>query len=292
MIGVFDSGLGGLTILRALHARFPAQPFLYLGDHVHAPYGDLPSAEIVALTRASVARLFSLGARLVVLGCNTATAVALRTLQREWLPRSEYAGRGNVLGIVAPTVEAATQTPWAVTKPQYPQKHNREVIAVFGTTRTIESGVYAEEIRKRCPRVRVVQQACSGLAAAIERAHPQAKIDAIVAEGVAALLEQLAAAPGSGRARGPLQPDRAILGCTHFSLVEKLFADNLPAGVRILSQPEVVADSLEDYLARHPEYAAPADPDARLRLLTTGDPDAVSRTAEIFWAGAPRFERA
>lgn len=292
MIGVFDSGLGGLTILRALHARFPAQPFLYLGDHAHAPYGDLPSAEIVALTRTSVARLFSLGARLVVLGCNTATAVALRTLQREWLPRSEYAGRGNVLGIVAPTVEAATQTPWAVTTPQYPQKHNREVIAVFGTTRTIESGVYAEEIRKRCPRVRVVQQACSGLAAAIERARPQAELDAIVADGVAALLERLAAASDSGRARGPFQPDRAILGCTHFSLVEKLFAENLPAGVRILSQPEVVADSLEDYLARHPEYAGSADPGARPRLLTTGDPDAVSHAAEIFWAGAPRFERA
>jgi glutamate racemase len=156
MIGVFDSGLGGLTVLRALVARFPTQPFLYLGDHASAPYGDRASAEIVELTRAGVARLFALGARLVVLGCNTATAVALRSLQRDWLPRSEFSGRCNVIGIVAPTVEAATQTPWAVTAPQYPQKNNRDVIAVFGTTRTIESGVYAEEIRKRCPRVRVV----------------------------------------------------------------------------------------------------------------------------------------
>ena len=292
MLGVFDSGLGGLTILRALHARFPAQPFLYLGDHAHAPYGDRPSAEIVERTRAGVDRLFALGARLVVLGCNTATAVALRTLQREWLPHSEYAGRGNVLGIVAPTVEAATQTPWAVTKPMYPQKHNREVIAVFGTTRTIESGVYAEEIRKRCPRVRVVQQACSGLAAAIESARPQAELDAIVADGVAAMLAQLAATPAGARTRASQEPDRAILGCTHFSLVEKLFAENLPAGVRILSQPEVVADSLEDYLARHPEYAEASGTGAGPRLLTTGDPDVVSRTAEIFWAGAPRFERA
>ncbi|HEY8120488.1 MAG TPA: aspartate/glutamate racemase family protein, partial [Myxococcota bacterium] len=237
MIGVFDSGLGGLTVLRALAARFPEQAFLYLGDHAHAPYGDRASAEIVELTRAGVARLFALGAKLVVLGCNTATAVALRSLQREWLPRSEFSGR-NVLGIVAPTVEAATQTPWAVAKPQYPQKNNRDVIAVFGTTRTIESGVYAEEIRKRCPRVRVVQQACSGLAAAIESSRPQAELDAIVADSVAAMLTQL----------GSRAPDRAILGCTHFSLVEKLFAENLPAGVRILSQPELVADSFEDYL--------------------------------------------
>lgn len=291
MIGVFDSGLGGLTVLRALVARFPAQPFLYLGDHARAPYGDRASAEIVQLTRAGVARLCALGARLVVLGCNTATAVALRSLQRDWLPRSEFAGRCNVIGIVAPTVEAATQTPWAVTTPQYPQKNNREVIAVFGTTRTIESGVYAEEIRKRCPRVRVVQQACSGLAAAIEHARPQAELDAIVADGVAAMLAQLAAAPSGARARGPQQPDRAILGCTHFSLVEKLFADNLPVGVRILSQPEVVVDSFEDYLTRHPGYAG-ARAGERLQLLTTGDPEVVSRAAEVFWAGAPRFERA
>jgi glutamate racemase len=293
MIGIFDSGLGGLTVLRALSARFPAQRFLYLGDHANAPYGDRPSPEIVELTRAGVARLFALGARLVVLGCNTATAVALRSLQRDWLARSELAGRCNVIGIVAPTVEAATQTPWAVTKPQYPQKNNRDVIAVFGTTRTIESGVYAEEIRKRCPKVRVVQQPCSGLAAAIERARPAAELDAIVADSVAAMLAQLASLPTIGRARAPQQPDRAILGCTHFSLVEKLFADNLPPGVRILSQPEVVADSFEDYLARHPEYAsAEGAANGTLRLLTTGDPAQVSRTAEIFWAGAPRFERA
>ena len=284
MIGIFDSGLGGLTVLRALSARFPQQAFLYLGDHAHAPYGDRASAEIVSLTRAGVAQLFALGAHLVVLGCNTATAVALRTLQRDWLPHAGLSGR-NVVGIVAPTVEAATQTPWAVTKPQYPQKNNREVIAVFGTTRTIESGVYAEEIRKRCPRVRVVQQACSGLAAAIEAARPAAELDAIVAESVAAMLTQL-----SGKQPSLAAPDRAILGCTHFSLVESLFAENLPAGVRILSQPELVADSFEDYLARHPEYAKNgASPG--VRLLTTGDPERVLRAAAVFWAGVPRFER-
>jgi glutamate racemase len=285
MIGVFDSGLGGLTILRALHARFPEQPFLYLGDHANAPYGDRSSREIVELTRTGVARLFAQGARLVVLACNTATAIALRTLQRDWLPYAELPGR-NVVGIVAPTVEAATQTPWAVTKPQYPQKNNRDVIAVFGTTRTIESGVYPEEIRKRCPRVRVVQQACSGLAAAIEAALPQAELDAIVAESVAALLAQLAA-----KATRVMAPDRAILGCTHFSLVEKLFQENLPAGVRILSQPEIVADSFEDYLARHPEYADAGAPGS-VQLLTTGDPGAVAHAAAIFWPGAPRCERA
>lgn len=278
MIGVFDSGLGGLTVLRALAARFPERGFLYLGDQANAPYGDRASKEIVELTRAGVARLFALGARLVLLGCNTATAVALRSLQHEWLPHAGLGGR-NVIGIVAPTVEAATQTPWAVTTPQYPQKNNRDVIAVFGTTRTIESGVYPEEIKKRCPRVRVVQQACAGLAGAIEALLPATELDALVVEACAALLAQL-----GGRA-----PDRAILGCTHFALVEALFRENLPAGVRILSQPEVVADSFDDYLARHPEYARSAVPPG-VRLLTTGDAIAVSRTAAVFWPGAPRFE--
>ena len=279
MIGVFDSGLGGLTILRALSARFSQRSFVYLGDHAHAPYGDRSSKQVLELTRAGVARLFELGPRLVVLGCNTATAVALRSLQRDWLPSAGFSQR-NVVGIVAPTVEAATQTPWAVTTPQYPQKHNRELIAVFGTTRTIESGVYAEEIRKRCPRVRVAQQACSGLAAAIEAAASQAELAVIVADSVAALLAQL-----DGTA-----PDRVILGCTHFSLVEKLFRQSLPAGVRILSQPEIVADSLEDYLDRHPEYMGCGAPSG-VRLLTTGDPAFVSRAAAIFWPSTPPFER-
>ncbi len=279
MIGVFDSGLGGLTILRALKARFPAQAFVYLGDQANAPFGDRSSAEIVAFTRAGVTRLFERGARLVVLGCNTATAVALRTLQRDWLPTSGYAGV-NVLGIVAPTVEAATQTPFSVTTPQYPQKNNREILGVFGTTRTIASGVYPEEIWKRCPRATVVQQACPELAAAIEAARPRAELAGIVAEAVDAMQAQL----------GPRRLDRAILGCTHFSLVEELFAARLPAGARILSQPEVVADSLEDYLARHPEYAGSGA--AGLQLFTTGDPEAVSRAASIFWPAAGRFASA
>jgi glutamate racemase len=280
MIGVFDSGSGGLTVLRVLAERFPEQAFVYLGDHAHAPYGDRSSAEIVAFTERGVARLFALGARLVVLGCNTATAVALRALQREWLPRSGFAGR-NVLGIVAPTVEAATQTPWAVTRPQYPQKHNRETIAVFGTTRTVESGVYVEEIRKRCPHVTVVQQACPALAGAIEAGRPRAELAALVSEAVVALCTRL-----EGGA-----PDRALLGCTHFAIVEALFRRELPARTRLLSQPEAVADSLEDYLARHPHYAESSGKPG-VRLLTTGDFAAASRTAAIFWPGAPGFEAA
>jgi glutamate racemase len=277
MIGVFDSGHGGLTVLRALVQRFPHLSFTYLGDHANAPYGDRPSQEIVEMTRAGVDALFRKGCRLVLLGCNTATCVAARTLQRDWLPASDWNGR-NILGIVAPTVEAATQTPWAVTSPQYPQKYNTDLIAVFGTTRTIASNAYPEEIRKRCPQVTVVQQACAELAGAIEKAAPEVRLNELVERGVAALQAQIQG--GS--------PNCAILGCTHYPLVEHLFRRHLPPSARLLSQPMVVANSLEDYLIRHPEYVGRTG--AAPLLLTTGDPGRIDAIAHIFWPDAPGFE--
>lgn len=280
MIGVFDSGHGGLTVFRVLAARFPRVPFVYLGDHANVPYGDRPSEEIVALTKRGVEALFGTGCRLVLLGCNTATCVAARTLQKDWLPVSGWQGC-NVLGIVAPTVEAATQTPWAMTSPQYPQKYNTDLIAVFGTTRTIASHVYPEEIRKRCPKVRVVQQACAGLAGAIERAAPEAELDRLVADAVTGVLAATDGVP----------PHRAILGCTHFPLVEGLFRKHLPEFTRILPQPEVVADSLDDYLQRHPRFGGAGESPAQPILLTTGDPARVGAGARVFWRDAPDFSR-
>jgi len=281
MIGVFDSGLGGLTVLRVLVDRFKSAEFLYLADHEHVPYGNRSSEEIVDFTRGCVEELFARGTKLVLLGCNTATSVALRRLQQQWLPESRWAGTHNVLGIVAPTVEAATQTPWAVTSPQYPQKFNTDTIAVFGTMRTITSGVYAEEIRKRCPKVTVVQQICSKLAGAIEEKHPEQELDLLVQDGIRSLMSET----------GGLPPHRAILGCTHFPLVEHLFRKYLPPSTRILSQPEVVADSFEDYLARRPQYLAGAE-QAKLTLLTTGDPDDVDGEARVFWPEVPHFAKA
>ncbi len=280
MIGVFDSGLGGLTVLRALVARFPNEPFIYLGDHANVPYGNRSSAEVIDLTRTCVEALFARGCKLVLLGCNTATAVAARHLQQNWLPTSPWRGH-NVLGIVAPTVEAATQTPWAVSSPQYPQKYNTDLIAVFGTTRTINSDAYPEEIRKRCPRVTVVQQICAQLVGAIEDEAPEAELERLVEEGVRGAMEQTNGTP----------PHRAILGCTHFPLVEHLFRRHLPPFTRILSQPEVVADSLEDYLARRPHYLD-GSLGPSLTLLTTGDPALISGRARVFWPQVAGFERA
>ena len=280
MIGLFDSGHGGLTVLRALTTRFPAISFAYLGDHANAPYGNRPADDIVAFTARGVDALFGLGCKLVLLACNTATAVAGRRLQREWLPASGWSGH-NVIGIIAPTVEAATQTPWAVASPQYPQKYNTDTVAVFGTRRTIASGVYPEEIRKRCPKVTVLQQACPDLAGAIEAGAPEAELSALIEGDVAEML--------AGNHGHP--PHRAILGCTHYALVEHLFRLYLPPFTRLLGQPEVVADSFEDYLHRHPGYAgAPAAPGTSPLVLTTGDVARIEPAIARLWPGHPAFE--
>lgn len=282
MIGVFDSGLGGLTVLRALIERFPRQQFIYLGDHAHVPYGDRPSEHIVELTRACSEHLFERGCRLVLLGCNTATAVAARTLQRNWLPNTEWrAGGHNILGIVAPTVEAATQTPWAITVPKYPQSYLSDRIAVFGTTRTISSNVYADEIKKRCPKVKVIQQACAELAGAIERQAPREELEMLVKQGIDGVLAQTNGA----------DPHRAILGCTHFPIVEELFRSHLPPTTTILSQPEVVANSLEDYLSRRKHFTSDVETPQHL-FLTTGNPDDVNGRARVFWPDCPDFLQA
>lgn len=280
MIGLFDSGHGGLTVLRALAERFPEQKLIYLGDHANAPYGDRDAEDVIRLTQAGIVQLFDTGCRLVLLACNTATAVACRKLQQDWLPHSAYSDR-NVLGIVAPTVEVATQVPWAVATPQYPQKFNTETIGVFGTSRTVTSNVYPEEIGKRCPRVSVVQQACPSLVQGIELGWDPALLQERVTLYVGELLERSGSTP----------PERVILGCTHYPLLEDLFRAALPDGTRVLAQPQAVADSLDDYLDRHPNYSTPlASDEPAVRLLTTGNPAVVSGTLARFWQAAPCFE--
>lgn len=278
MIGVFDSGHGGLTVLKALRDKFPSTPFIYLGDHANAPYGNRSSEEVVDLTRAGVESLFKQGCKLVVLGCNTATSIACRTLQQDWLPGSEWQGR-NVLGIIAPTVEVATQTPWGVTEPQYPQMYKEDVIAVFATQRTIESAVFDEEIRKRCPQIEIVSQACKTLAGAIEAGKNDTELDLIVGHYVAQMLEQSA----------DKVPHFAVLGCTHYPLVEPLFVKHLPDSCRVLSQPRIVAQALEHYLKRHSHFMGTDVSDQALTLLTTGDVSQIEESLVFAWPDRPRF---
>jgi len=278
MIGVFDSGHGGLTILRALTARFPGHRYVFLGDHGHAPYGARDVEAIYNLTRDNVERLFSIGCRLVLLACNTASAVALRRLQQTWLP--QFAPRNRILGVVVPTIEAVTKVPWSVTAPPSAREHETRSVVVFATRRTVESGSYPYEIGLRAPEIGVTQQACAGLVDRIEADAPESEITRMVAGFVA---DSLAGAAG-------LVPDAAILGCTHYPLVAAHFVAALPSGIEILDQPGIVADSLGRYLSRHREFDAldPANPEPR--FFTTGDPTRVNPLASRFFGRAVSFE--
>ncbi|HEX2859775.1 MAG TPA: glutamate racemase [Alphaproteobacteria bacterium] len=278
MIGVFDSGHGGLTVMAELLHRFPQRRFVYFGDHAHAPYGDKTGAQIVAHTKAALEVLFEQGCTLVVMACNTASAAAARTLQTEWLPTA-HAGK-RVLGIIAPTVEAATQTPWSVKTPQFPQKYNTDTIALFGTSVTVNSGVFETEVAKRCPQARVVGQACPALVPLLERGAPEDELRTEVEKYVAELL-----------ARSKHTPEWAILGCTHYPLIAHMFRAALPAATRMLNQPLAVANALEDYLARHPEFDSPT-PHAQPVYLTSGNAAEVSRVAQLFTGQPLVFQKA
>jgi len=279
VIGVFDSGHGGLTVLRALVDAAPGRPFVYLGDHAAAPYGRRSDEEIYALTIRGVERLFEQGCGLVVLACNTASAVALRRLQQTWL-QGAHPGR-NVLGVLVPMVEAITRVPWMLEAPLADRLPEPRTVGVFATAATVASGSFPREIGKRAPDVTVVQQACPNLVPLIEEGAPDAAIWPAVRGYVAALIEQL---------RGE-RLDSVVLGCTHYPLVAHLFAEALPTGVEVLCQPTLVARSLEHYLERHPEYApAAGEGPASPRFFTTGDAARVSALAGRFFGRPTPFE--
>jgi glutamate racemase len=281
-IGVFDSGVGGLTVHRKLVDRFPAADFIYLADQAHAPYGGRPGEEIVELTKAGCLRLFDEGASLVVLACNTASAIALRRLQQTWLPgfRREAGRSVNVLGIIVPTIEAATGLPWEHEAERRGEKLERlDVIGVFCTRATAASRVYEIEIDKRRQDLAAFTEACPDLAGMIERGEPRDQLAETIRGHASALKTRI------GR-----WPDRAILGCTHYEIVADLFQQALPAGTPLIHQPSAVADALDRYFERHPEYLTGST--GRRRFLTTGEPGLQSGLVETFWGEPLRFESA
>jgi glutamate racemase len=281
-IGVFDSGVGGLTVHHRLVERFPAADFIYLADQANAPYGGRPGEEIVALTRAGCERLFAEGCDVVVLACNTAAAVALRRLQQTWLPgyRRELGRAVNVLGIIVPTIEAATGLPWEHEAERRGDKVEKlDVLGVFCTPATAASRVYEIEIDKRRQDVAVFSEPCPELARMIEAGAPREALKGVVEAHVTGLTTRI------GR-----HPDRAILGCTHYEITADLFQAALPAGTPLIRQPDATADALARYLERHPEF----DPGrgGLRRFLTTGRPGAQHSLVETFWGAPVSFEPA
>ena len=281
MIGVFDSGFGGLTVHRALIEALPDSDFVYLGDNRNAPYGVRPPIDVLNLTCAAMERLFAEGCTLAVLACNTASTVALRWIQQQWLPvrRRDDGIARNVIGIVVPTIEAATGIGWAEDGTAGQQSRDSGTIAVFATRRTVDTDCYPVEIRKRRPDIRVVQQACPELAGSIERGLPRRDLQTLVGRYVGDLLDRLGAAP-----------DCVILGSTHYPLVGDLFAAALPSGVRMIHQPDATARALKAYLERHPEYDGPHS--GRRKFLSTGFSTEALPLIEKFWGDRIPFVQA
>ena len=261
MIGVFDSGSGGLTILQQLVKTFPQEDFTYLGDHANSPYGHRSNQQIVDMTTRGVDALMAQGCRLVILACNTAASVALRTIQQGWL--AEQHPDNRVLGVLVPMVEAVTGVSWHQTETAAAAAAERSVL-LFATKKTIASGAYQEEVSKRSPGVHWIEKPCPGLVDAIEGGAGRRPLAGLVAGFVDEAL-----ARAVGRPLGSV-----ILGCTHFPLVEDLFRAALPNDTEIYSQPQIVAEALRDYLDSHPEFAS--DGDGTIRAYTTGDPDSLA----------------
>ena len=283
-IGVFDSGVGGLTVHRELTRRFPTRDFVYLADQANAPYGGRGGEDIVQLTKAGCERLFDAGGSVIVLACNTASAIALRRLQQTWVPSlREKLGRPvNILGIIVPTIEAATGLPWSF-EAERPQEGEKvaaiDITGVFCTAATAMSRVYEIEIDKRREDLAVFSEPCPGLAGLIELGAPEDELKVVVEDHVDALRRKI------GR-----HPDKAILGCTHSEIVAPLFAAALPPGTGLIHQPTAVADALDRYFARHPEYDLGQG--ARRDFLTTGQAGPQSALVSQFWGEPLTFASA
>jgi glutamate racemase len=281
-IGVFDSGLGGLSIHRALVERFPAADFVFLGDQANMPYGGRPGEEIVELTRKGCERLFAEGCDVVVLACNTAAAIALRRLQQTWLPgyRKTLGRPVNILGIIVPTIEAATGMPWEHEAERRGDKVEKlDVLGIFCTPATAQSRVYEIEIDKRRQDVAVFSEPCPDLARMIETGAGAVELAQAIEAHVKALTARI------GR-----PPDRAVLGCTHYEIVADIFRVALKPGTPLIHQPAATADALEAYFAKHPEYRMGTG--GLRRFLTTGTPGAQHTLIETFWGGPLSFEAA
>lgn len=256
-IGVFDSGYGGLTILNALRSNLPEYDYLYLGDNARAPYGSRSFELVYRFTLQAVKELFSRGCNLIILACNTASAKALRTIQQHDLP--EIDPRKRVLGVIRPTAEALG----AVTESRH--------VGILATRGTVESRSYELEMAKLSPDIKVNEHACPMWVHLVENgeaAGPGA--DYFVEKDLKVILD-----------KDP-KIDTLVLGCTHYPLLLPKIRRYAPAGLMILSQGEIVASSLKDYMLRHPDMERACSRGGRVDFLTTENPALFNRLASIF----------
>lgn len=256
-IGVFDSGYGGLTILKAIRSQLPEYDYLYLGDNARAPYGTRSFDVVYQFTLEAVKYLFAQGCKLVILACNTASAKALRSIQQRDLPLIDPTRR--VLGVIRPTVEALGEL------------SSTGNIGVMGTNGTVQSRSYEMEVSKLNPDFKVYSQACPMWVPLVENHEAESEgADYFVRKYVDGLLK-----------KGP-EIDTIVLACTHYPILYPKIRDAVPEHIKIVTQGGIVARSLADYMKRHPEMECRCSKGGTCRYLTTEDPDKFTDLARIF----------
>lgn len=256
-IGVFDSGYGGLTILKDIQKRLPEYDYFYLGDNARTPYGSRSFEVVYNFTLQAVKKLFELGCPLVILGCNTASAKALRTIQQKDLPLLDKTRR--VLGVIRPTVESVG----SLTKTRH--------IGVLATSGTTKSESYPLEIHKLYPDIHVTGVPCPMWVPLVENNEFESEgADFFVKQYINKLLDQ------------DPEIDTIILGCTHYPLLYKKIRQYTPSHIHLLAQGEHVAASLEDYLQRHPEIETRCSKQGRCQFFTTESVEKFRESATIF----------
>lgn len=256
-IGIFDSGYGGLTILHGIRQLLPEYDYLYLGDNARAPYGPRSFDVVYEFTRQAVVKLFEMGCHLVILGCNTASAKALRSIQQIDLPKIDPERR--VLGVIRPTAEVIG----SLTKTRH--------VGVLATEGTIKSESYNLEIRKLYPDIQVSGVACPFWVPLVEYNEADSPgADYFVKKRIDEIM------------RKDPQIDALILGCTHYPLLMPKILKYLPQGVRVVPQGEYVAESLKAYLERHPQIEQRCARNGRVNYLTTENPEKFKEQAQIF----------
>ena len=256
-IGVFDSGYGGLTILDKIREVLPEYDYIYLGDNARAPYGTRSFEVVYEFTRQAVNKLFDMGCHLVILACNTASAKALRSIQLNDLPQIDPARR--VLGVIRPTVECVGE----ISKNQH--------IGVLATAGTIKSESYPLEIHKLFPEIQVSGTACPMWVSLVENNESQDEgADYFIRKYIDQLLS-----------KDP-QIDTVILGCTHFPILLPKIRQYIPDHISVIAQGEYVAESLKDYLKRHPEMDAKCTKNGNCQFYTTEAEEKFSESASTF----------
>lgn len=264
-IGVFDSGYGGLTILEGIRQLLPQYDYLYLGDNARTPYGPRSFDVVYEFTRQAVRYLFERGCQLVILGCNTASAKALRSIQQKDLPG--WDANRRVLGVIRPTAEIIGSL-----------THSRHV-GVLATEGTIKSESYNLEINKLHPDLQVTGVACPFWVPLVEYNEADSPgADYFVEKRIRQLMD-----------KDPLI-DAVILGCTHYPLLLPKIRKYMPAHVRIIAQGEYVASSLKDYLQRHTSLEQLCSKGGNVHYLTTENPDTFREHAQIFLQGPIEVE--